>query len=65
MYLNKEINTDEELFQRIAAATRQYAKRQATYFKKVENGIIITQTDIEERLEIMEKHLKNFFNQRD
>lgn len=64
MYLNKKINTDEELFQRIASATRQYAKRQATYFKKAENGIIITQTDIEERLEIMEEHLENFFNQR-
>ena len=64
MYLNKEIKTDEELFQRIAAATRQYAKRQATYFKKVENGIIITQTNLKERIEIIERRLKIFFDQR-
>lgn len=60
MYLDGKIKTDEELIQRIAVATRQYAKRQATYFKMVENGIIITSTDLGERMKIMEKHLKNF-----
>ncbi|MCL4542141.1 MAG: tRNA (adenosine(37)-N6)-dimethylallyltransferase MiaA [Deltaproteobacteria bacterium] len=62
MYLNKEIKTDEELFQRIAVATRQYAKRQATYFKRVENGIIITQADLKERVKIMESRLKFFLS---
>lgn len=57
MYLNGEIKTDEELIDSIVIATRQYAKRQATYFKKVENGIIVTSVDQEERMEIIRMRL--------
>lgn len=62
MYLNGKFKTENELFQSICIATRQYAKRQATYFKKADNKIVITSVDINERIEIMKNHLNNFFN---
>lgn len=38
MYLDKEI-TKEELIEKIKMETRRYAKRQLTWFKRIENVI--------------------------
>ena len=60
MFLNKEINTENDLYLKIVSSTVKYAKRQATFFKKAENAIEVNFTDLNKKLAFAAKTIEGF-----
>ncbi len=60
MYLNKEIATEDDLYLKIVSSTLKYAKRQATFFKKVENAAEVNITDLNKKIEFTAKQIEGF-----
>ena len=60
MFLNKEINTEDDLYLKIVSSTVKYAKRQATFFKKAENAIEVNFTDLNKKLAFAAKTIEGF-----
>ncbi len=60
MYLNKEIKTEDDLYSAIVSSTMKYAKRQATFFKKVKNATEVNLTDLNKRVAFMSKLIGDF-----
>jgi tRNA dimethylallyltransferase len=60
MYLNKEIETENDLYLKIVSSTVQYAKRQATFFKKAENATEVNFTGLNEKITFAAKAVEGF-----
>ncbi len=60
MFLEGKIKNEEELLQSIAGSSMKYAKRQATFFKKTENGIIITEMDHSGKTMFIKNKIRDF-----
>ncbi len=60
MYLDGKIKTEEDLYLKIVSSTVKYAKRQATYFKKTENGTEVNFTDLSKKTAFIAKNIEGF-----
>ncbi len=60
MYLQKEIKTEDDLYLKIVHSTIKYAKRQSTFFKKVENALEVNFTDLNGKLRFAAKAIEGF-----
>ncbi|MFW0884914.1 tRNA (adenosine(37)-N6)-dimethylallyltransferase MiaA [Candidatus Acidulodesulfobacterium sp. H_13] len=60
LYLSGSIKTRDELYLRIISSTLQYAKRQATFFRKVKDIVEINRVGLSERVIFTANLIKDF-----